>query len=92
MNKSAQIVAIMDNFDFNRVQRAMVALDWKWVDGDGHKYAIPSIERLKSRAYELLIDVIDSQMISCGGFVARNTDGHLSLEFVVANWVAEEEC
>ena len=40
---------IMDNFDFDRVQTAMEALDWQWA-GKG----IPSIEQLRETAVYLL--------------------------------------
>jgi len=40
---------IMDNFDFNRVQSAMEALDWQWA-GEG----VPSIDRLRETAVYLL--------------------------------------
>jgi len=47
-----QLPQIMDRFDFARVQRAMVALNWRWATvRDG---GTPDIERLKSTAYQLL--------------------------------------
>lgn len=45
-----QLVEIMDRFDFTRVQKAMVALDWRWATG----ISTPDIERLKSTAYQLM--------------------------------------
>jgi hypothetical protein len=40
---------IMDNFDFNRVQTAMEALDWRWASE-----GVPSIKQLKETAVYLL--------------------------------------
>jgi len=40
---------IMDNFDFNRVQSAMEALDWQWAGEE-----VPSIDRLRETAVYLL--------------------------------------
>jgi hypothetical protein len=40
---------ILDNFNFNRVQTAMEALDWRWVSE-----GVPSIDQLKEKAVYLL--------------------------------------
>jgi len=40
---------IMDNFDFNRVQTTMDALDWQWAGEE-----VPSIDRLRETAVYLL--------------------------------------
>lgn len=85
----SQVDYIMENFDFEKVHRVMVALDWKWLG------LIPTLEQIKSQARELMMefviaptDVDGEQFVSIGrgGFVARlsGTDyGILSLEFVV---------
>jgi hypothetical protein len=84
---------ILDEFDFNRVQETMEALDWQWWDVEG----IPSISDLRRRARSLLEDVYnksDEHLVttSTGGFEASRVmmvgdlNKYLSLKFVVAEF------
>lgn len=50
---------IMDEFNFARVHKAMVALDWKWA---GCENKIPSIESLRKEAERLLRDAADVRL------------------------------
>ena len=86
-----KIEQIMDNFDFEKVHKAMVALEWEWYFGlDGSR--IPSVGALKKRAGELLSNVDDlicegdTITSSSGGFEAKYVDGCLSLSFIVEEW------
>ena len=45
---------ILNEFDFEKVQRTMHALDWKWAST---QMAVPSISELKNTARYLLIKV-----------------------------------
>ena len=81
---------IMDYFNFDKVLKTMIALDWKWVKED-HKsiddLEIPSIERIRREARRLLIRAIEiKDSTSTGGFQAEYNDGSLSLKFVVEQW------
>ena len=81
---------IMDYFDFDKVLKTMIALDWKWVKED-HKsiddLEIPSIERIRKTAREALIRAIEiKDYTSSGGFEAECEDGVLYLRFVVEEW------
>lgn len=85
----SQVDYIMENFDFERVHRVMVSLDWKWLG------LIPTLEQIKTQAQDLMMEFIDNSVdidgerfISrgTGGFMARlsGTDySTLSLEFAV---------
>ncbi len=96
---------IMDEFDFEKVQRTMHALDWKWANT---QMAVPSISELKDTARYLLIHVYNMRTdeykdahhevpVTCGtgGFRATalcNEDGvvdFLKLEFIVTEWECE---
>lgn len=75
---------ILKKFDFTRVQKAMVALDWKW-SGMGHS-GFPSLEDLKETARVLLTRAISfksSDSIATGGFEVTKWDDHLNLSFHV---------
>ena len=81
---------IMDYFEFDKVLKTMIALNWKWVKED-HKslkdLEIPSIERIRREARILLIIAIEiKDYTSSGGFEAEYKDGELSLKFVVEQW------
>jgi hypothetical protein len=53
---------IMEEFDFARVRKAMVALDWKW---GGSDYRIPNIDELREAAERLLRGAAESRL---GGY------------------------
>ena len=81
---------IMDYFDFDKVLKTMIALDWKWVKED-HKsiddLEIPSIERIRKAGIKALIRAIEiKDYTSGGGFEAEYDDGNLYLRFVVEEW------
>ena len=95
---------IMDNFEFDKVQTAMEALDWQWA-GKG----IPSIDELKETAVYLLKgasrlrlgEYLDSYweegiINSTGGFQAtaycdknKTKITALDLKFVLEHWDSE---
>lgn len=78
-----RIETIIDNFDFDKVHIAMVALKWTWAYSSS---GIPSLIELKHEARRLLKDVLlsPSSVICCGGFRARkDSDGVLSLAFEI---------
>ena len=85
---------IMDNFDFERVNRAMLLLDWKWVEHETGAFEVPHISLLRKRARGLLKEAMESKqsfyMIATGGFQADKTTEenkvYLSLSFVLTSW------
>jgi hypothetical protein len=87
-----QIDYIIDNFNFERVRCAMVALDWQWVCTEGNGMSIPSIQRLKAMARHLLRESIkNKEEVGSGGFHAKyhapvyGDDDYFVLEFVIAS-------
>ena len=48
-----KISKILDNFDFERVHKAMIALEWNWYLGMGG-FGIPPVGALQKTAMELL--------------------------------------
>jgi hypothetical protein len=64
---------ILEQFDFSRVQRTMLALNWGWLGGD----APPSMDDIERQADYVMQTVISGYKpgdpfysISCGGFCA----------------------
>jgi hypothetical protein len=50
---------IMDEFNFARVHKAMVALDWKWASSKSY---IPSMDDLRETAESLLRGAAESRL------------------------------
>jgi len=84
-----KISKILDNFDFERVHKAMIALEWNWYMGTCGE-GIPSVGALKKAARELLSDAwMKKTTISSGGFFAGYDDGGLVLRFILDEWFSE---
>jgi len=84
VTKQEQLDEIMDNFDFHKVQRVMVFLEWEY-SGEGANY-IPEESELRRRARKLLNQCIElNTTISTGGFEAIGTDD-IKLSFVVEEY------
>jgi hypothetical protein len=81
---------VMDYFDFGRVHKVMVALDWKWISiDDGMR--VPDECEIRMEARRLLTQAAKEKMsIAIGGFYATyRNDGDVEwvdLKFVVENW------
>jgi hypothetical protein len=87
ISQQKQIDTILDNFGFESVRKAMVALNWTWVTSNQDDH-IPSIAEARSCARELLNEVANCPLketyIGTGGFVATKESGNrLSLRFSV---------
>lgn len=80
---------IMDNFDFERVHKAMIALDWQWHSTNG----VPDRPDLRRHARKALRDCVERNIGTNGGFhvsIDRN-EGVLSLSFIVEEWDAYKD-
>jgi hypothetical protein len=68
---------IIDEFNFEKVHKAMIALDWKWAipqttDYNGPlKLQVPTLNRLKEFARYQLISSIKTGLYSSGGLKAE---------------------
>ena len=81
---------ILDEFDFEKVHRVMVALDWKWHGSPD----VPSIADLRRMARSLLQHVVESKglhSVGTGGFTAFMHYGVLGLRFEVSSYEIELE-
>lgn len=80
---------VLDNFDFDKVKKAMDALNWIWIGCDG----VPAIYDLRKQSRRLLKDAIEKNLslVSTGGFRAGYNDNILSLDFIVTEWYEDLE-
>lgn len=83
---SHQIDEIMNNFQFNKVARAMAVLNWEWNSCEG----VPDERTIRSTARIVLesAGISDPGYCSTGGLVARYKGGILTLQFVLEDWEA----
>jgi hypothetical protein len=84
---------IMDSFDFDKVHKVMVFLNWKWANMDGG-IEIPEKYELRSEARRLLKMAIEEKTtVSTGGFLAEYREGEeggwMDLKFVISDWDEE---
>ena len=87
INKDIHINFIMDNFDFEKIHKAMVALDWEWfgITSGVPTCGIPTIEDLKSQASDMLYYICSSMFdsSSSGGLKVTKHEDHLELDFSI---------
>lgn len=84
---------IMDNFEFEKVHKAMAVLGWKWhsVD-DGPR--VPTVKELRAGARRLLRDCCadpERAGMATGGFRVEKSPNELRLVFELADWDVELE-
>lgn len=68
---------LIDNFDFDKVETVMQALDWKWSNGD-KTLSVPTIPRMRKTARNILreaakmaIQTKQGYSVATGGFFAH---------------------
>jgi len=103
ISKQEAIEEIIKYFNWERVNKAMIALDWKWSTDEG--YIIPTVGDLVTQALNLLHSAYDGAMkektnysIGTGGFYARAFVDEetkniyaLKLTFELCNWEHSKE-
>ena len=85
---SQLVPGVLDAFDFERVAKAMTALDWKYAG----ETTTPTPQRLRQMAQGLLQQVVEDDTASessSGGFRAWAFGGNLYLQFVIETAYAE---
>lgn len=79
----------MTAFNFEKVHKAMTALNWTWRDE-----GVPTISQLKETARRLLKESSENEFgnIMTGGFKAEyHKDGEFTLEFILADACSYED-
>ncbi len=90
------VTAVMEDFDFDRVHKVMVFLDWRWSIENGER-TVPSLYRLMKTADSLLRDCAqyygDKEFHAMGtcGFMASLDDGNLTLQFILTETTSDHE-
>jgi hypothetical protein len=88
MEYNKKIEDILDEFNFEKVHKAMEALDWTW-----HDSGVPTIAELRRSARRLLNKVAEHDgdiEMSGGGFQVQKEYGDIGLFFYIDNvWASE---
>ena len=93
--KERMVEDLLSEFDFEKVDKVMRLLDWKWcVYGD--KQVIPGVYGLITEARRLLFEVLEEDekeyhSLSCGGLKASWDGEYLELEFILTEWGERRE-
>jgi hypothetical protein len=66
---TSAIIELVEAFDFEKVEKVMIALDWKWAFSK--ELRIPTIDEMRDTCFNLLIYAErDNDTVSSGGFEA----------------------
>lgn len=84
---------ITQNFEFEKVHKAMKALDWHWLNSEG----VPQIAEIVEAARRLCLECYEAapqeqsqtKTLSTGGFRASYSakEDLMTLEFILDTWV-----
>lgn len=82
------IEEIMDCFDFKRVRKAMLALDWQWAGIDRTPFVSELRETAESILIESTVGAESPHFVSSGGFevICDREIKSMRLFFHVENW------
>ena len=76
------ILGIIENFDFDKVNKYMTEVDWQW-----HGEGVPTVDELKRTAVRLLVDAVDDKTeftsLGTGGFRAYKFPWGLEIVFTL---------
>ena len=82
------IKEIIENFDFIKVHKVMIYLEWGWHDGE-----VPTIGKLVLRSKEMLKEAYDKSkknhyFVETGGFKAEYNapENYMQLSFILENF------
>lgn len=96
--RKSLVEEVIDSFDFERVHKAYVALDWKWnihaMTGGPNEYRTPTAEEIKTAARDLCFTAIEKKtVVSTGGLSAtyEPKDG-LTEERITLECIIERAC
>jgi len=91
MSKQDILDEIFEDFDFEKVEKVMIFLDWKWASYHYESNRVPTIEKMKEHVvnlfnsyYENVVgELTEHSGITSGGFTLRYQQGKYILDFVV---------
>jgi len=88
MTHQEKIDEVMDWFGFEKVEKAMAALDWQWCTA---AEGVPTVQEIRSEARKRLKEAVQSGYSSTVGFAATYSHGVLKLAFIIEEWETSYE-
>lgn len=89
------ILRAVGGLDFRRIEKAMTALDWRWVRGGG---GVPTLGDVRRQAIELARSAVDEfqrggewARFETGGLSAFVSASEIRVEFVLSQGIVEQE-
>ena len=83
------IFDLLDRFNFERIEKLMHAIDWKWAMYDGLRFA--TIDEMRDKCIGLLFSAKrDSHVVSSGGFQASYKINDEGEEIFTLRFIATE--
>ena len=81
MTKQEIIDEVMDYLEFEKIHKAMKALNWTWVP----EFEVPEIYKLRQFLRKMINDLIDENLteIQCGGFRVRKCEESIIVTFEI---------
>ena len=86
---------IISGIDFDKIQKCMSAVDWKWYQDEDGSFRVPTVFELETHARKLIEKVeneLETNCLASGGFwVRKDYDNYITLQFVVDTSFAKGE-
>lgn len=85
--KSPSYLFALDNFDYDAIHNYMLKVNWEWAVPYQVKGSVPSIDKIKQTAFELMVDIVYSYpneneyWVESGGLRAWRKNGEYWIEF-----------
>lgn len=84
---TSAIIELIEAFDFEKVEKVMIALDWKWAFSEGLR--TPTIDEMRDKCFNLLICAErDNDTVSSGGFEASYKVNDYDREIFTLKFIA----
>lgn len=73
---------VMDNFDFEKVQKMMFAVGWKWINDEGG-YSVPDVAELRRAARRMIKNTFKEGVFAMGtgGFEVQRGEDYIRLSW-----------
>lgn len=84
-SKNEQIKIVLENTNFNLINKTMKNLNWTWSDSETGERRVPNIKELKMIAIDCIVKALKSEdgYAQIGNFECEVNKGAIELKFVL---------
>ena len=84
---TSAIIELVEAFDFEKVEKVMIALDWKW--GSSQELRTPTIDEMRDKCLQMLFTAnCEKTTVSSGGFEASYEVNDYDREIFTLKFIA----